>query len=136
MAGKRGNPAWVKGKSANPQGRPRGQTSLEAFYLNHDSFICHRLRWWKFCLELITPPLGLMSPPRTGAAAARRAGYSPKSARFTASRLWKKPVIREIFREVRDIINSSTIHQDPVSGKRTVVRSSSPKTIVTVRKVI
>jgi outer membrane protein assembly factor BamB len=50
-----------------------------------------------------------MDPPYTGAAAARKAGYSPKSARFIASRLWKKPIIREIHRRKVEIINK-TIH--------------------------
>ena len=122
---KRGNPAWVKGRSANPKGKPRGQTSLEAFRRDPDLFIIHHLRWWKFCL-------GLMEPPCTGAAAARRAGYTPKSARFIASRLWKKPVIREMFREFRELVHSSIIYQDPFSGKRTVIRPHSPKITITV----
>ena len=129
---RRGNPTWVKGKSPNPEGRPRGQTSLEAFRRDPDLFFIHHLRWWRFCLELITPRPGLMSSPRIRAAAARRAGYSPKSARFIASRLWKKPVIMEAFRELRDIVHSSIIYQDPFSGKRTVIRPSSPKITITV----
>ena len=130
-----GNPAWVKGKSPNPKGRPRGQTSLEAFRRNPDLFKIHHLRWERFCLELITPRPGLMSSPRTRAAAARRAGYSPKSARFITSRLWKKPVIREMFRELRDRVNSSIVYQDPFSGERTVIRRSSQKLIVTVVEI-
>ena len=129
-----GNPAWVKGKSPNPEGRPRGQTSLEAFRRNPDLFYIHHLRWERFCW-------GLMEPPCTGAAAARRAGYSPKSARFIACRLWKKPVIREIFRELRDLVHSSIVYRDPFSGKRSVIRPpsiepSSPKYTIIVRKGI
>jgi phage terminase small subunit len=37
-----------------------------------------------------------MESPYTGAAAARKAGYSWKSARFIACRLIRKPVIQEI----------------------------------------
>jgi len=107
---KRGNPAWVKGVSANPKGRPRGQTSLEAFRRDPDGFFIHHLRWERFCF-------GLMEPPCTGAAAARRAGYSPKSARFIASRLWKKPVIREALRELREITSSGKAYQDWLTGK-------------------
>lgn len=129
MAGKRGNPTWVKGKSPNPEGRPRGQTSLEAFRRDPDLFFIHHLRWERFCF-------GLMEPPCTGAAAARRAGYSPKSARFIASRLWKKPVIREAFRVLKDLTDSSIVYRDPFSGKRSVIRPSSPKITVTVMKDI
>lgn len=131
---KRGNPAWVKGVSANPKGRPRGQTSLEAFQRNPDLFYIHHLRWERFCW-------GLMEPPCTGAAAARYAGYSPKSARFIASRLWKKPVVREMFRRFRDLVSSSIVYRDPFTGKRTVIRlpsikPSSRKITVTVMKGI
>ncbi len=69
MGNKRGNPAWVKGKSGNPEGRPKGQTSLEAFSRDPDRFFFRHYRWWRFVH-------GLMEPPYTGAAAARRAGYS------------------------------------------------------------
>jgi len=43
----------------------------------------------------------------SGAAAARKAGYSPKSARFIASRLRRKPVIREILRRIRERIEGT-----------------------------
>ncbi|MCJ7761164.1 terminase small subunit [Candidatus Bathyarchaeota archaeon] len=107
---KRGNPAWVKGKSANPKGRPRGQTSLEAFSRNPDRFFYYHIRWYRFCFEL-------MEPPFTFAAAARRAGYSPKSARFIGSRLWRNPVIREAFGELREITSSRKACEDWLSGK-------------------
>ena len=55
------------------------------------------------------------------AAAARQAGYSPKSAKFIGSRLWKKPVVREMFREFRDLVHSSIVYQDPFTGKRSVI---------------
>lgn len=119
---KGGNPAWVKGKSANPKGRPRGQTSFEAFQRNPDRFFFYHYRWYRFCF-------GLMEPPYTGAAAARRAGYSPKSARFIASRLWKKPIIREAFRELKEITSSGKAYRDWLSGKYTgigLLRRKSP----------
>jgi len=85
----RGNPAWVKGKSGNPLGRPVGGNSIWAFHNDLDHFLNRHIRWERFCW-------GLTEPPYTGAEAARKAGYSPKSARFIASRLLKKPVIRAI----------------------------------------
>jgi len=127
MMKKRGNPAWVKGISANPKGRPRGQTSLEAYRRDPDLFNIHHLRWERFCW-------GLMEPPCTGAAAARRAGYSPKSAKFIGSRLWENPVIREIFREFRELVHSSIVYQDPFTGKRTLIRPPSSRITVTVMK--
>jgi len=48
-----------------------------------------------------------MEPPYTGAAAARKAGYSPKSARFIACRLLKKPIIRDMLRRMGDRINAT-----------------------------
>ena len=115
-----GNPAWVKGKSPNPEGRPRGRTSVEAFRRDPDLFYIHHLRWERFCW-------GLMLFYGNQTAAARYAGYSPKSARFIASRLWEKPVIREMFRRFRDLVNSSIIYQDPFSGERSVIRPPSIK---------
>jgi len=114
---KRGNPAWLKGTSGNPRGRPRVQTSLEAFCRDPDRFFIHHLRWYRFCFELIRVHPGLWSGPSTGAAAARRAGYSPKSARFIASRLRRKPVIREALGELREITSSYKACEDWLSGK-------------------
>jgi len=51
MGNKRGNPAWVKGKSGNPKGKPRGQTSFEAFCYDPGLFFIRHLRWQRFCLE-------------------------------------------------------------------------------------
>jgi len=65
--------------------------------------------------------MGLLEPPYNNAAAARYAGYSPKSARFIGCRLWKKSVIREMFRLYNYLTVSSTILRDPVSGKGTVI---------------
>jgi hypothetical protein len=84
-----GNSAWVKGKSPYPQGRPRGQTGLSAFYKDPERFLCRHIRWGRFCWKYI------LSGGR-GARAAREAGYSPRSARFIASRLIRKPVIQAI----------------------------------------
>jgi hypothetical protein len=107
---KRGNPAWVKGKSANPKGRPKGQTSFKAFCNAPSLFLIRHLRWERFCF-------GLMEPPYTGAAAARKAGYSPKSARFIASRLRKNPIIRAMLREIREITSSGKAYRDWLTGK-------------------
>jgi len=90
---KRGNPAWLKGISGNPQGRLRRQTSLEAYYRNPDGFFNRHIRWWRFCWGL--------RMFYTLTEAAIFAGYSPKSARSIASRLWENPVIRARFRELR-----------------------------------
>ncbi len=98
MGNKRGNPAWYRDMpSANPKGRPRGQTSFEAFRRNPDSFFFYHYRWYRFCFAL-------REPPYTRAAAARKAGYSPKSARFIASRLLKKDVIRAILQRHRAMV--------------------------------
>jgi len=91
MGNKRGNPTWVKGKSGNPKGRPKGTNSVEALYRDPTLFMVRHLRWWRFCWAL-------MEPPYTGEAAARKAGYSWKSARSIASRLIRKPIIQEIRR--------------------------------------
>jgi hypothetical protein len=100
---RRGNPAWYRGMpSANPKGRPRGQNSIDAFYHNPELFEIKHIRWWRFCLEL---PLTVS--PGNGAEAAKKAGYSPKSARFIASRLRKKPVIRAIFNQLKEMINAT-----------------------------
>ncbi len=102
MGNKRGNPAFVKGKSGNPYGRPRGGNSIEAFYRDPEWFFIRHMRWERFCLSL-------MEPPYTGAAAARKAGYSPKSARFIASRLLKKAVIRAKHNELVELTNYRAI---------------------------
>jgi len=99
MGNKRGNPAWYRGMpSANPKGRPRGGNSIADFNQEPEWFLIRHLRWERFCW-------GLLEPPYTGAAAARIAGYSPKSARSIASRLQKKPIIREILKRIRERIN-------------------------------
>ena len=95
---RRGNPAWVKGKSSNPKGRPRGQTSLAAYYKDPRLFSLRHIRWSRFALEYIVE-VG------NGAKAARKAGYSPKSARFIASRLIRNPVIRAMMRELAQKYN-------------------------------
>jgi hypothetical protein len=117
MAYKRGNPTWIKGKSPNPEGRPRGQTCLEAFRINPDRFFYYHHRWYRFCFELIRVGPGLWDGPSTAAAAARRAGYSPKSARFIACRLRRRPVIREALGELREITSSRKAVEDWLSGK-------------------
>ena len=90
---KRGNPAWVKGKSPYPQGRPRGQNTLAAYYKDPKLFEIRHIRWSRFALEYIVT-VG------NGAEAARRVGYSPKSARFIASRLIRNPVVRAMMRDL------------------------------------
>ena len=85
---RRGNPNWVKGKSANPAGRPKGSYT---FY--------PPLRWHCFCRELIVC--------LNASEAARRAGYSVKSARFIASRLRRKPAVREILRDFKRKIDGT-----------------------------
>ena len=93
MGNKRGNPKWFqwyKGMPClNPSGRPKGSYNIYP-----------PLRWHRFVW-------GLMEPPYTGAAAARKAGYSPKSAKFIASRLRKKNVIRAMLRSYRERINTT-----------------------------
>ncbi len=101
MAKKKGNPSWYKGMpSANPEGRPRGKTSLYAFLQNPSYFTIRHLRWENFCCALIQPPY-------TGAAAARKAGYSSKSARFIASRLRRNPVGQEMLRRIQKRIDGT-----------------------------
>lgn len=82
---------WVKGQSGNLKGRPKGQNSIEALYRDPLLFQVRHLRWWRFCWAL-------MEPPYTGEAAAIKAGYSRKTARAIASRLIRKPIIKEIIR--------------------------------------
>ncbi len=101
MGNKRGNPAFVKGKSANPEGRPRGQTSFAVFCQDPHTFLCKHMRWVIFCWAL-------KAPPYTGAAAARKAGYSPRSARFIASRLLKNDIIRATLNRIVEL----TCHPD------------------------
>ena len=101
MGSKRGNPAWYRGMpSANPKGRPKGQNSLAVFNRDPDLFFLHHIRWERFCFDL-----GLTLG--NGAKAARRVGYSPKSARFIASRLRKKAVIRDTLRRIGERINAT-----------------------------
>ncbi len=103
MRNRRGNPAWYRGMpSANPKGRPKGQNSIEAFYHDPELFDTRHIRWGRFCSEL-----PMTAVPGNGAEAARRAGYSPKSARFIASRLRKKAVIRAKLRELGKRINAT-----------------------------
>ena len=88
MRNKRGNPKWFqwyKGMPClNPSGRPRGSTRFNQ-------------RMWRFCLFYATE----ISKLGNATEAARRAGYSRKSARFIASRLRRKPAVRELIREFR-----------------------------------
>ena len=107
MGNKRGNANWVKGgKSPNPYGRPMGQSGLAFFKQDPDLFLIRRIRWERFCW-------GLMEPPYTGAAAARKVGYTLKSARFIASRLLRKnPVIEAILKRQQAIVELYSITGD------------------------
>ena len=96
MRNRRGNPSFVKGTSGNPEGRPKGQSSLATYYHDPDLFDVRHNRWWRFCLEYGSV-LG------NGAEAARRAGYSQKSSRFIASRLLKRDVIRVKLNEINEL---------------------------------
>lgn len=97
MGRRRGNPAWYRGMhSANPKGRPVGKNSIEAFERDPTWFCIRQKRWEEFCLIL-----PLTAFPGNGAEAARRAGYSQKSARFIASRLRRKPIVNHILRRLR-----------------------------------
>ncbi|UCC17966.1 MAG: hypothetical protein JSU58_05285 [Dehalococcoidales bacterium] len=101
MVKRGGNPSWYKGMpSANPKGRPRGKTTLYTFLQNPKRFQVNIFRWERFCW-------GLLEHPYTGAAAARKAGYSPKSARFIASRLRRNPVVIEMLRRIRKRIDDT-----------------------------
>ncbi len=82
MENNKGVHLWKKGISANSSGRPKGRYT---FY--------PPLRWELFCRELIVC--------LNASEAARKAGYSVKSARFIASRLRKKPAVRDILRDLR-----------------------------------
>lgn len=97
----RGNPAWHKGMiSANPQGRPKGRNTLTVLNNDIELFLIRHRRWERLCWNLIEPPY-------TWTSAARRAGYSPKSARFIASRLKRKDVVRAILFKQREMINNT-----------------------------
>jgi hypothetical protein len=82
-----GNPAWYRGMPpANPAGRPRGQNSIDTYCQDPHSFVREHPRWYCFCISL--------EWTKNHALAARRSGYSHKSARFIACRLLKKSVIK------------------------------------------
>ena len=94
---RRGNPAWYKGMpSANPKGRPKGQNSDAVFCQDPSWFLIRHRRWEKFCWEHIITAAN-------GAESARRAGYSPKSARFIASRLIHKNIIKATRNRIKEI---------------------------------
>ena len=79
-----GNPAWVKGSSPNTAGRPLGCGNQ----LN--------MRRYRFALYLFS-----WETHGNRAEAARRAGYSPKSARFIACRIMHTPEVRNHLRELK-----------------------------------
>ena len=66
-------------------------------------FGLRRRKWWWFCLYYTTA----ITKIGNATEAARKAGYSAKSARFIASRLLKKPVIREMIRKEREILDGT-----------------------------
>lgn len=93
---KRGNPAWYRGMpSANPKGRPKGRNSWAVFCNDPSWFLIKHGRWNIFCFELF-----FTKRPGNGAEAARRSGYSQKSARFIACRLRRKAVVNETLRRL------------------------------------
>jgi hypothetical protein len=102
---RRGNPNWIKGVSGNPNGRPRGQTSAWAALQNPDYFfIAKHPRWHTFCLEV-----GLTL---NWTEAARRARYSPKSARSTAWRLRRHPAVQVLLHRIGQTLNDPKIYRE------------------------
>ena len=100
---KRRNPnwfQWYKGMPClNPSGRPKGSGSMATYLADPKLFGLRHLKWWWFCLYYTTA----ITKIGNASEAARKAGSSAKSARFIASRLLKKPVIREMIRKDYEI---------------------------------
>jgi hypothetical protein len=86
MARKAGNPNWVKGYAPNPKGRPKGR------YIFYPT-----IRWEKFVYYW------MMCGNATQAA--KRAGYSPKTATVIASQLWRKPGVQIALARLRRLIS-------------------------------
>ena len=102
---KPGNPAWVKGVSGNPYGRPRGQTTAQAALHDPDTFFAVKhARWYRLCLEL--------GNTLNWTKAARRAGYSPRSARFIAWPLRRHPAVQILVRRIWAIIDHPVISRE------------------------
>jgi len=90
---------WKKGVSPNPSGRPKGSGSMATYLADPKLFGIRYRKWWWFCLYYTTA----ITKIGNATEAARKAGYSANSARFIASRLLKKPVIREMLRKNYEI---------------------------------
>jgi hypothetical protein len=87
----------------NPVGPPKGRNSY-AIYLNDPvTFQIKHLRWWWFAMYYGTA----ITKIGNATEAARRTGYSPKSARFIACRLKKNPIIRDMLRHIRESVEKS-----------------------------
>lgn len=96
------NPTWIKGcPSPNRRGRPVGRATTRIALQNPNRFFRKRQRWLKFALQL-----GLAA---SAAEAARRAGYSVKTARIIACQLRAKPTMQILFSRINTVTSDSQL---------------------------